>query len=122
MEKSKPKLFAFKDHGNHTELISKVKTEFQKVETSILALKPTQQVKIRREFLLQCLEHVSKLPGMTNYQALGRDRLPKPHHNFQAFINQSATLECQGSDTRDIMVDWNVPIKMRLDFLPDKEM
>ena len=92
------------------------------METSILALKPTQQVKIRREFLLQCLEHIATLPGMTSYQALGRGRLPKPYHNFQAFVNQSATPECQGSETRDIMVDWNLPIKMRLEFLPDTEM
>ena len=122
MERSKPKLFALIDHTTKTDQVQRIKVELQKVERSIMALKPTQQLKLRREFMLQALEHVAEIPGMEGYQAMGRDRLPKPYHNFQAFINQSATEECQRIETADIMVDWNVPIKIRLDFLPDQIM
>ena len=122
MERSKSKLFALIDHTTKSDQVQRIKMELQKTERSIMALKPTQQLKLRREFLLQALEHVADMPGMENYQAMGRDRLPKPYHNFQAFINQSATEECQRVETADIMVDWNVPIKLRLDFMPDQIM
>lgn len=122
MDRSKNKLFALIDHTTKGDLVQRIKTELQKAERSIMALKPTESLKLRREFLLQALEHVADIPGMEQYQALGRDRLPKPYHNFQAFINQSATEECQRPETHDIMVDWNVPIRLRLDFLPDNIM
>ena len=121
-EQSKPKLFAFKDHASPSELIQRVKTEFNKFEPTTMALKPTVQLKIRREILLQTLEHIAEMPGMEMYQSMGRDRLPKPYHNFQSFVNQSATEECQRLETLDILVDWNVPIRFRAIILPDNLM
>ena len=55
---------------------------------------------------------------MEDHEAVDRDRLPKAHHTFQSFINQSASIEA--SKTKDILVDWNIPIKLRLTLLPDR--
>ena len=74
-------------------------------------------IKARREWLLQKINLVSQLPGMEEFEAIDRDRLPKGRHTFQSFINQSATVEV--SATKDILVDWNVPLKLKLVLLPD---
>ena len=78
---------------------------------------PDQRAKATRELLLQKLSAIADLPGLEDHEVVDRDRLPKPHHRFQSFINQSASIEA--SKTKDLLVDWNLPIKLRLTFLPD---
>ena len=77
-----------------------------------------ERTKAIRELLLQKLQKIAELPGMEDHEAVDRDRLPKAHHTFQSFINQSASIEA--SKTKDILVDWNIPIKLRLTLLPDR--
>ena len=96
-----------------------MRKEFNKVEPSIMALKPTDRLKVKREVLLQTLQHLAELPGLENFQAMGRDRLPKPYHNFQSFVNQNASEDFQRPETMDILVDWNVPIRFKVILLPD---
>ena len=100
----------------NNEILSAVKKEFSRLErTDILSV--AQKDKIRREFTLQRLQNVASLPGMEGFEAIDRDRLPKPHHDFQSFVNQSASAE--SSATNDIMVNWHLPISFKLVLLPD---
>ena len=101
------------------EMVDRALKEFDKKEArqQPFVMSSSVKAKIRREITLQRLQQVAQLPGMEEYEAIDRDRLPKPHHQFQAFINQSASEE--SSATKDILVDWNVPIKIRVILLPD---
>ena len=78
---------------------------------------PTHKEKIRRELTLQRLQKIANLPGMERFEAIDRDRLPKPYHDILSFINQSVNED--SSATNDIMVTWHLPISMRLILLPD---
>ena len=91
--------------------------EFQKVDKTKIELTPTKRLKLQREFMLQRLQNFADLPGLEEFQAIDRNRLPKEYHNFQGFVNQSATSD--SSATKDLMVDWNAPIKIKLVLLPD---
>ena len=115
-DKSSPKLFAVKDHMSRNDMVSVVKHHFQKIERCDNPTQP-QKEKIRRELTLQRLQKIAELPGMQRFQSIDRDRLPKPHHDFLSFLNQSASLE--SSATKDIMVTWQLPIKMQVILLPD---
>ena len=88
------------------------------MDSNKVELTPTKRLKLQREFLLQRLQNFADLPGLEEFKAIDRNRLPKEYHNFQAFINQSASVDA--SATKDIMVDWNAPIKLKLILLPDK--
>ena len=104
------------DHTTANEIVTLVKREFQKLER-VDMLSPAQKEKIRREFTLQRLQNVAQLPGMEGFEAIDRDRLPKSHHDFQSFVNQSASVD--SSATNDIMVNWHLPISLKLILLPD---
>ena len=73
--------------------------------------------KIRREFTLQRLQKLADMPGLERYEAIDRDRLPKPYHDFLSFINQSVSSD--SSATQDIMVTWHLPISLRMILIPD---
>ena len=79
-----------------------------------------RRTKAIREMKLQKLQHIAKFKGLENFEAVERDRFPKSHHTFQTFINQSASTDVSKSEER--LVDWNLPIKLRLIFLPDQIM
>ena len=99
------------------EMIDKALSEFSKRDPLSRPLQPSVRAKIKRELTLQRLQQIAQLPGMEEFEAIDRDRLPKPHHQFQSFVNQSASPE--SSATKDMLVDWNLPIKLRVIFLPD---
>ena len=91
---------------------------FQKIQPNIKPFTGQDlRLKAIRELTLQKLKKVADLPGMEDHEAVDRDRLPKSHHTFRSFINQSASIEA--SKTGDLLVDWNIPIKMKLTLLPD---
>lgn len=115
-ERSNPKLFAIRDHMTGNDMVTLVKKEFSKLERCD-NLSPAQKEKIRRELTLQRLQKVADMPGMESYQTIDRDRLPKPHHDFLSFLNQSASLE--SSKTKDILVTWHLPITMQVILVPD---
>ena len=119
-ERSKSKLFSYKDHATPGEIVTAIREQFQRVERNSRAPNPQERTKIRREFTLQILQHIAATAGMESYEAIDRDRLPKIHHLFQAWLNQSANMEL--SATKDMLVDWNIPIKLKLIFLPDNIM
>ena len=97
-------------------MVTRAKKEFQKVER-LDHVSQSQREKIRREMTLQRLQRIAEMPGMERYEAIDRDRLPKPYHDILSFFNQSASLE--SSKTKDIMITWHLPISMRLILLPD---
>ena len=90
---------------------------FKSVNPTIRPFGPQQESKACREVMLEKLNRIAELDGMEDYEAIDRDRLPKEYHSFQAFINQSASEEV--SVLKEMLVDWNAPIKMKLIFLPD---
>ena len=90
---------------------------FQSLNPGIRPFDPSQRAKAVRELMLQKLQKIADLPGMEMFQAVDRDQLPKPYHTFQTFINQSATPDV--SKSKVVMVDWNVPIRVKLILLPD---
>ena len=94
-----------------------INEEFKKVDSSVTTFTVPQRKKVLRELQLQKLQKIAQLPGMESYEAIDRDRLPKEYHTFQPFINQSASLE--SSKSKDIMVTWSAPIKIKLVLLPD---
>jgi len=77
----------------------------------------SRKVKANRELMLQKLQNIAELPGMELYEAVDRDQLPKSYHTFRNFVNQSANPDV--SKSKDVLVDWNVPIKVKLILLPD---
>ena len=99
------------------EMVDKAVAEFAKKDTVNRPLPPSARAKIKREITLQRLQQIAQLPGMEGFETVDRDRLPKPHHQFQSFVNQSASPE--SSVTKDMLVDWNLPIKIRVVLLPD---
>ena len=100
----------------NNDMVSVVKKEFQKLEKCDNWTQ-AQKEKVRRELTLQRLQKIADLPGLESYQAIDRDRLPKPHHDFLSFLNQSAVLE--SSATKDILVTWHLPISMQIILVPD---
>ena len=116
--RSKSKIFAYKDHGLPIESVETVLAAFRQVDPNQPNFTPKERVKAVRELLLQKIQKIASLPGLEDHEAVDRDRLPKAHHTFQSFINQSASIEA--SKTNDILVDWNIPIKLRLTLLPDR--
>ena len=98
------------------DMVAIAKNEFQKIERCDF-LSQAQRQKIRREINLQRLQKIAEIPGMEGYEAIDRDRLPKPHHDILSFLNQSASLD--SSATKDLLVTWHLPITMQLILLPD---
>ena len=114
---SKSKIFAYKDHALPNEGPETVWKAFKRDDPDLAPFNQQRRLKASRELLLQKLSAIADLPGLEDHEAVDRDRLPKPHHTFQSFINQSASIEA--SKTKDILVDWNLPVKLRLTLLPD---
>ena len=97
-----------------------VQEQFRHLDTSESTFTVPQRTKVKREMLLQKIQKIASLPGMESFEPVDRDRLPKSHHTFQSFVNQSASKEA--SKSQDIMVTWNAPIKVKLVLLPDAIM
>ena len=114
--REKPKLFAVYDHTNPSDVVNRAVKEFSKHE-NLSSTAPYQREKICREFLLQRLQNIAKLPGMEEFEAIDKPRLPKMYHDFQSFVNQCASLELTRAD--EVLVNWNAPIKFKLVLLPD---
>ena len=105
------------DHQSPSMEVALVQERFRKLDSSDTTFTVPQRSKVLREMLLQKLQIIADLPGMESFEAVDRDRLPKVHHTFQSFVNQSASVEA--SKTKDIMVTWNAPIKIKMVLLPD---
>ena len=105
------------DHQSPSMEVQLIGEEFKKIDSSDTTFSVPQRKKVLREMQLQKLQKVAQLPGMESYEAIDRDRLPKAYHTFQPFVNQSVSLE--SSKSKDIMVTWSAPIKIKLVFLPD---
>ena len=89
--------------------------------TNKLASKITnekERARLLREIKLQKIQHVANLPGMESFQPMARNHFPHAHHTVLGFINQNASEDVSSDD--QIIVDWHVPIRMRLVFLPDE--
>ena len=116
----KSKIFEIKDHSVNSDWINPVWRECRTRKPNLDRFMPKAQERISREVKLQRLQHVSHLRGMELYEAVDRDRLPKSHHTFQGFINQNASTEI--TTQKDVLVDWNLPIKLQVVYLPDQIM
>ena len=108
------------DHGTPVEEVGYVWNACQRKQRDHVQFGTAAKQKIRRELKLQKLQHLAELPGLEQFQAVDRHQLPKEYHTFQAFLNQSATEEI--SKSKEILVDWNQPIKLKMVFLPDTLM
>lgn len=118
-ERSKGKIFAFKDHSSLDEKSDIVWNAFQTMPGSSTAkFDRSRKIKANRELMLQKLQKISELPGMEMYEPVDRDQFPKSYHRFRAFVNQSANPNL--SKTKEVMVDWNLPVKLKLILLPDQ--
>ena len=117
--RKKPKIFAFRDHSSTGELVDIGVDAIQAAKKTAPRIQaPKERARIMREIKLQKVQHVANLPGMESFQAADRNHVPHPHHTMLGFINQNASEDVSADN--QIIVDWHVPIRMRLILLPDE--
>ena len=116
--KSKGKLFAYRDHSKTNDRAEVVWKAFQKIIPKIKPFDQARRIKANRELMLQKLQKISEIPGMELYEPVERNQFPKSYHTFRSLVNQHATPDV--SSSKDILVDWNLPIKLKLILLPDQ--
>ena len=117
-KRAKGKIFAYKDHSTAAESSDLVWKSFQQMNPRPKPFDQGRRIKANRELMLQKLQKVAEIPGMEMYEAVDRDQLPKSYHTFRGFINQSANPDI--SKSKEVLVDWNLPIKLKLILLPDQ--